>query len=455
MQTDPLGGGVPARVYRRRRLLLLGGLMLTTAIILVAVTRIGSDDAAEPGGSGNGTAETTSGAPPAPEPSPAGEAGLSDPPIEEVTTTEPPTTTTTTEPPPPTTTTTEPPPPTTTTTTEPPPPTTTTTTEPPPPPPVALLTPTGIPVTVLRVLETGFLVRTPCGNTAEITGGERIGPVQVVLDPGHGGPIETGAVGPNGLVERDLNLTLGDAVLAELAERGITAATTRTSDYMVHLHVRVEFADALEPAAVVSIHHNGPTWDPRDLPGTEVYVQSGSAEEMRPESGRLGGLLYEEITEALSAFEDVEWSGLPDAGVLRVLLPGGTDLYALVRGPARPAVLVEYGYLTNAPEAELFATEEYISVAAGATADALEAFLETDRPGSGFVEVPRVYDPPAIDIECIDPPLEIEPVDPVDEQADGTDDATGTESGEPDEGTAPETGGGSADPDAAEGESGE
>ena len=251
-------------------------------------------------------------------------------------------------------------------------------------------------------------MRTPCGNDAEIAGGERIEPVQVVLDPGHGGPIETGTVGPNGLVERDLNLTLTDAVLAELAERGITAATTRTGDYMVQLGVRVEFANALEPEAVVSIHHNGPTWNLGDIPGTEVYVQSESAGEMRAESGRLGGLLYEEITAALGTFEGVQWSALPDAGVKRVLLLDGTDTYALVRGPEAPSVLVEYGYLTNASEADLFATEEYIIVAAVATADALEAFLETDRPGSGFIEEPRTYDPGGFDIPCEDPPLEPE-----------------------------------------------
>ena len=415
-------------MYRRRRLLLLGGLMVAVAVIVVAVTRLGGDDTSEPDRSGNGTSAVTVGADPP------------DPPIEPTTTTEAPTTTT--EPPPPTTTTTEPPPPTTTTTTEPPPttttsepppPTTTTTTEPPPPPPVALLTATGIPVTVLEVLERGFVVLTPCGNTAVIAGGLRIEPVRVVLDPGHGGPIETGTVGPNGLVERDLNLTLTDAVLAELTERGIAAATTRTGNYMVRLLVRVEFADALKPQAVVSIHHNGPTWDLGDTPGTEVYVQSESPEVMRPESGRLGGLLYEEITAALSNFEGVQWSALPDAGVKRVLLPDGVDTYALVRGPQAPSALIEYGYLTNASEAELFATEEYIAVAAAATADAIEAFLETERPGSGFIEEPRFYDPPTIAIDCTDPPLELEPAEQDGEPEEGTDGEQPEGAGEPDE----------------------
>ena len=270
---------------------------------------------------------------------------------------------------------------------------------------------------VIEPTEAGYLVLTPCGNNAEIAGGDPIGPVRVVLDPGHGGPIETGTVGPNGLVERDLNLVLANAVLAELDERGIDAATTRTGDYMVELGVRVEFADALESEALVSIHHNGPTWDLRDTPGTEVYVQSESPTEARSASARLGGLLYEEITKALSTFEDVQWSALPDAGVKRVLVPDGTDTYALIRHPQTPSVLVEYGYLTNASEAELFATEEYIAVAAAATADAIEAYLETDRPGTGFIEEPRFYNPTGLFIECVDPPLATEPEDPTGEGA--------------------------------------
>ena len=273
---------------------------------------------------------------------------------------------------------------------------------------MALLTPTGIPVAVVEPTENGYLVRTPCGDTVEISGGERIEGVQVVLDPGHGGPFETGAVGPNGLVERDLNLILADAVLQELADRGITAATTRTGDYSLYLSVRADFADALGAAALVSIHHNGPTWDIRETPGAEVYVQSASEEEARADSARLGGLLYEEITAALSTFDGVQWSGLPDAGVLRVLrLSDGGDAYGMLSRPTTASALVEFGYITNPSEAEIFASEEYIAVASRATADAIEAYLETDRPGTGFVETPRRFDPAGAPVECAEMPLEL------------------------------------------------
>ena len=108
-----------------------------------------------------------------------------------------------------------------------------------------LVTPSGVTVAVLGVSDGRFVVRTPCGNTATVSAGRPIEDVRVVIDPGHGGPYDSGAHGPNGLVERDLNLTLANAVLRELASRNISAATTRTGHYGTLLRVRAAFADAL------------------------------------------------------------------------------------------------------------------------------------------------------------------------------------------------------------------
>ncbi|MEX1134159.1 MAG: N-acetylmuramoyl-L-alanine amidase [Acidimicrobiia bacterium] len=72
----------------------------------------------------------------------------------------------------------------------------------------ALITPTGVVVAILDRGNTGFIVRTPCDNTATVGNGEPVGQVAVVLDPGHGGLIDSGAVGSNGLREADANLTL-------------------------------------------------------------------------------------------------------------------------------------------------------------------------------------------------------------------------------------------------------
>lgn len=272
--------------------------------------------------------------------------------------------------------------------------------------PRALLTPSGVPVAVIGSAGGNHLVRTPCGNAAEVSSGDPIDGMRVVLDPGHGGPFETGAVGPNGLGEDELNLTLSRAILAELARRGISTTTTRTGDYGSLLSVRAALADAVGADVLISLHHNAPTRQLGDSPGTEVYVQSTDDATPRSDSARLGGLLYEEITTALGMFADVSWSRLPDAGVLRVLFPDGGDAYGMISRPAVPAVLVEYGYLSNPSEAELFATDDYIGIAAVATANAIEDYLNTDRGGSGFVEQPRRFDPAGAPSRCAEVRLE-------------------------------------------------
>ena len=272
--------------------------------------------------------------------------------------------------------------------------------------PRAIMTPTGIPVAVIERTGSGYVVRAPWGETTEIATGEPIEGVQVVVDPGHGGRWESGAVGSNGLAERDLNLTLSRAILAELAGRGIAAVTTRTGDYGSSLAARAAFADALKADALISIHHNAPTTRLGDSPGTEVYVQSASRGAPRASSARLGALLYEEITAALARFDGIRWSRLPNAGVLRVLSPHGGDAYGMIRRPATPAVLVEYGYISNPAEAQLFATDEYISAAATATADAVEAYLCSDRQGTGRIDRPRVFDPVSPPFRYDEIPLE-------------------------------------------------
>lgn len=272
--------------------------------------------------------------------------------------------------------------------------------------PPGLITPTGVSVAVLGITDGAFAVRTPCGRMSQVSAGLPLQGVRVVIDPGHGGAYDGGATGPNGLDEGDLNLTLSYAVLNELSSRGIPAASTRTGHYGTLLSVRAAFADALGAEALVSIHHNAPTFATGTEPGTEVFVQSASGEQARADSARLGGLLHQEITKALSGFENVAWSRLPDAGVLRVLSPRGGDAYGMISRPMLPAVLLEYGYLSNPSEAALFATDEYIRVAAKATANAIEAYLNTDRLGTEVVRQPRVFNPSRAPSHCNEVALE-------------------------------------------------
>lgn len=274
--------------------------------------------------------------------------------------------------------------------------------EPPPPGVGAVLSPSGVLVRVTGVADGGYVVQTPCGNPALLAWGTPVGPVQVVLDPGHGGESELGAVGSTGLTEAELNLDLSRRTAAELTSRSISVALTRNGDYRIPIRIRAELADALAPSAFVSIHHNTPASAPSPTPGSEVFVQSSSEQ-----SRRLGGVVYESVIAALSGF-DVEWTARSDAGVLTVLNGEGSDAYGINRYPSTPSALVEMAYLGNPLEEALLMTEDYLDAASVALADGIQRYLETDAAGSGYVDTPRNAEPQSDTggtSGCVDPPL--------------------------------------------------
>ena len=252
--------------------------------------------------------------------------------------------------------------------------------------PKAIVSPSGVAVAVIQTLTDGHLITTPCGNEATLFGGTPVYTVAVVLDPGHGGPIDTGAVGANGTPERDINLRVARAAEAMLLELGIPTLLTRTDDYATPLSVRADLADAVEASLMVSIHHNAPTQRPSEVPGTEVFIQSFS-----DESRRLGGLLYAHVMANLGTL-DASWSSARDAGVMTVLNTRGDDAYGMIRRPSTPTALIELGYVSNLSESQLFDTPLYPQVAAQGITEAIVKYLETDDPGSGFVDG-RTFNP--------------------------------------------------------------
>jgi len=244
-------------------------------------------------------------------------------------------------------------------------------------------------------------VLTPCGNPASLTEGTPIYEVDVVIDPGHGGPVDTGAVGRSGLAEKDINLQVSLAIQEVLGDLGIEAMLTRSADYPIPIRTRSEYSDLVGAQALVSIHHNAPAAPASDIPGVEIFVQDG-----RSESARLGGLIYDDAMATLGQF-DVDWDRAPDAGVMTVLNGDGIDAYGMVRLPTAPSALVELGYIANPAEADLYADPAYVPVVAESVGRAIAAFLTTQETGSPLVEG-RNFNP-SLGVgrdQCIEPPLE-------------------------------------------------
>ena len=221
-----------------------------------------------------------------------------------------------------------------------------------------------------------YEVQTPCDARAVVTGFPLAG-AHVVLDPGHGGD-EPGAVGPNGLLEKDLNLAVARLTAERLREAGATVVLTRDDDLRVTIATRAGIVLGLRPVAFLSIHHNAASDGPSPTPGTEAYFQVAS-----PDSRRLAGLVVEEVRAALAPFGG-PWESDTDNGAKARVRSDNTaeDFYGVLRRTVGvPSVLSEAGYLSNPAEAELFAREDVQQAEADALARALTRFVTGEDAG--------------------------------------------------------------------------
>lgn len=254
-------------------------------------------------------------------------------------------------------------------------------------------------------VESGWArITTPCALTRWIPAGA-VSPAtrpQVLLDPGHGGD-EQGAVGPTGLLEKEVNLAVAAGAARMLSIRGIPAAVTRSGDYRATLGFRVALAKAAGPKVLVSIHHNTDPDGPVSRPGTETYYQFRSSS-----SKRLAGLIYEDVVRGLSPL-GAAWVADTDAGAKWRLNGRGQDYYGLLRAARESgvvSVLAELAFISNPSEEALLRRQEVRNLEAGAVAQGIARYLRSSDPGSGFTTpYPRSAPagPGGGTLGCVDP----------------------------------------------------
>lgn len=199
------------------------------------------------------------------------------------------------------------------------------------------------------------------------------GPFTVVVDPGHGG-IDSGAVGVDGTLEKNVTLAFGKALAAKLEERGIRVFLTRGDDTFLSLGDRVAFGRAHGASLFISIHANSISQD--SIRGATVYTLSDKASdhlaqviaERENESDEVAGISFKgepkgvaDILVDLTRRETQVFSiGLADKIVSafdgNVLLINNPHRYAgfrVLMAADVPSVLVELGYLSNTADEKL------------------------------------------------------------------------------------------------------
>ena len=233
------------------------------------------------------------------------------------------------------------------------------------------------------------------GKDNELTLAEQLGLKvrRVIIDAGHGGH-DTGAIGPSGVPEKVVSLSIARKLKATLERAGLEVLLTRDDDTYVKLEDRTRFANKQRGDLFISVHCNAAPR--RSLRGVETYTLNTSSdryairlaarENSSSEKG-VGDLQF--ILADLATKANTEESDRLAAGVQRSLVrslktrnPGLKDLghkealFFVLLGAKMPAILVETAFLSNPEEEKLLSSKEYQDEVATAIADGVQTFLD-------------------------------------------------------------------------------
>jgi len=223
----------------------------------------------------------------------------------------------------------------------------------------------------------------------------------IVIDPGHGGK-DPGAIGYNGLQEKEVVLAVGFKLKSKLEEKGFSVKLTRSKDEFIELAKRPKMASDWGGDLFISLHCNAIEGKERQqkTDGFKFYIlRAGGSEEDKAiarrenqaialESGKKGKdeispaewivldnqlALYAEKS-ALLAGHLVEAF---DGGSVRKLQTGaGQAGFMVLVGAYMPAVLAELGFITNPADGTFLATEKGQNELAERLAKAIVSFAK-------------------------------------------------------------------------------
>jgi N-acetylmuramoyl-L-alanine amidase len=199
------------------------------------------------------------------------------------------------------------------------------------------------------------------------------GPKVIVIDPGHGGHDSGAKSVLKGRAEKFYTLELARQLKPLLEAAGWRVFLTRTNDADLSLPARVAFADACKADVFLSLHFNATT-SPLHA-GVETYCVTPTG---MPSTVTRG---FEDDVTLMFPNNHFDAQNLQLAlRIHRAILiaTGGQDrgvrrarFLTVLRGQARPAVLIEGGYLSNPEEAALIDTPAHRQKLAEAVAGAL------------------------------------------------------------------------------------
>jgi N-acetylmuramoyl-L-alanine amidase len=227
----------------------------------------------------------------------------------------------------------------------------------------------------------------------------------IVLDPGHGGS-ESGALGPSGVQEKDLTLTIARELEARLeSQLGVRVVLTRNDDSTLPLDARTAIANQNKADLFISLHLNSSlgagahgaetyflsaeasdaaaarmaeaenTAEPQALPEGTTGVEAQDLELILWDLAQTHHLLESQRFAAMIQGELNQTLQLRDRGVKQAP-------FRVLNGAAMPAVLVEVGFISNPDEEKKLQDAAYRTELIGSLARAVGRYkaLVENRP---------------------------------------------------------------------------
>lgn len=190
----------------------------------------------------------------------------------------------------------------------------------------------------------------------------------VVVDPGHGGG-DTGAIGPGGIMEKDVALILAKKLKTALEARGIRVILTRDADTSISLVQRTAVANVNHADVFLSIHLNAsPAASAR---GAETYYMSREASDLwskelaLKENAEPGAVSRGSSDLDLVLWDLAQTAAIVESAVLAESIQDEFNAllqtsdrgvrqapFVVLEGAQMPAVLVEVAFLSNPGEAK-------------------------------------------------------------------------------------------------------
>jgi N-acetylmuramoyl-L-alanine amidase len=218
---------------------------------------------------------------------------------------------------------------------------------------------------------------------------------RVVVDPGHGGH-DPGAIGPNGIQEKDVVLAIGLRLRALLKEElGLDVVMTRSTDVFIPLEERTAIANKVNADLFLSVHANAAP--NRAAAGIETYyLNLAKTDKVAQLAAKENGTSLEKVSVLQAILFDLmanyklndsahladevqkslykkvrnRYSDVKNLGVKQ------GPFYVLV-GATMPSILVEAAFLSNAQEESRLKEPAYQEMTAEGILEGVRSYISS------------------------------------------------------------------------------